>query len=266
MSIRGSISGVIKTWSWVMLAIAIVALAGCMQPPAQPLREKKEGPLSSPPSSPAVEADNRKSLPAQPPPRPVEINEAVKRIFKAAVTVDTTSHPSFLVGDYNGDFSQDLAVIVKPVPGRLSEINQEYPPWMLTDPFHPNLPPQLRKEPLRVEGGDVLLAIIHGYGSQGWRNPEATQTYLLKGAVRAKLSTQPGSGKGVTRHNQKLPKLFGDTILQTWEETEGFYYYTGASYAWYHPKTFKPEALRGVAHAGLTVPNQDQAGKSGQKD
>ena len=57
---------------------------------------------------------------------PEEVQTAIKRIFKNAVVIDASRKPSFLFGDFNGDFSQDLAVIIKPAEGKLSELNQEF--------------------------------------------------------------------------------------------------------------------------------------------
>ena len=51
---------------------------------------------------------------------------------------------------------------------------------MLKDPFTPIKP---EMPPLRVEENELLLAVIHGYGTQGWRDAQATQTYLLKNAA-----------------------------------------------------------------------------------
>src|SRR5215813_7534699 len=61
-----------------------------------------------------------------------EVQEAVRRVFKDAAVVDTNYNPSFLAGDFNGDGSQDLAVILKPV--QLDELNREMPPWLVREP------------------------------------------------------------------------------------------------------------------------------------
>src|SRR4030095_1438170 len=52
-----------------------------------------------------------------------EVQEAVRRVFKDAAVVDSTFNPSFITGDFNGDSAQDLAVILKPVPDKLAEMN-----------------------------------------------------------------------------------------------------------------------------------------------
>ena len=36
---------------------------------------------------------------------------------------------------------------------------------------------------LRIEKDEVLLAVIHGYGANDWRDPQATQTFVLKNVV-----------------------------------------------------------------------------------
>jgi hypothetical protein len=245
----------------VVLAIALGLLCGCAKQPSERTSEssatgsaveKKEAPVLAPPPPVDTEALDPKQVPQLPPPKPAEVTDVVNRVFKQAAVADTSHKSYFLVGDFNGDYSQDIAVIIKPVAGKLSEMNQEYPPWILKDPFNPNLPPQLRKEPLRVEEKDVLLAVIHGYGANGWRNPEAMQTYLLKGAVGADFNTQPAKGLVAANRDKKLPKLIGDAISEVLEGTLGFLYYTGAAYAWYDPKTYKPDSETRMAHSGMT--------------
>lgn len=101
-----------------------------------------------------------------------DVEEAVKRIFKDAAVIHPEYKNTFLAGDFNGDLSQDLAVVLKPAPEKLAEMNEEYPPWLLRDPRAPHNP----RTPLRVEKDETLFAVIHGYGAKGWRDPEATQT------------------------------------------------------------------------------------------
>jgi hypothetical protein len=239
---------------WLFIIIATVTLGGCSQPPVESETRKKE----EPPAAPVLPPQNThlgdlQQIAKQPPPKPAEVKDAVTRVFKNAVTLESNHNPYFLVGDFNGDSSQDIAVVIKPVAGKLSDLNQEYPPWMLKDPFQPNLPPQVRTKPLQVELEDVLLAVIHGFGPDGWHNPEATQTYLLKGAVGNTINAKPAKAMIAASSGKKLPKLFGDTIAQVIAGTSGFLYYTGAGYAWYDPKTFQPGADQHVSHAGMTA-------------
>src|SRR5262249_18249265 len=177
------------------------------------------------------------------PPRPAEVQDANTRVYQNVVSVESGRNPSFIVGDFNADGSQDLAVVVKPAEGMLPKINSEVANWILEDPQKVVLPDPNRSvqrlppkpEPVRVEKDDVLLAVIHGYGPTGWHNPDAKQTYLIKNAAGGNMSSQPikellspAEGKA------KLPRLNGDVIRETLAGEPGFLYWTGAKYAWYH--------------------------------
>src|SRR5437762_6379414 len=81
----------------------------------------------------------------KPAPKVAEVQEAVKRVFKDAAVIDTRYNPNFLTGDFNGDASQDLAVILK--PAKLDQLNEEYPPWLLRDPLS-NQPSRI---PLKID-------------------------------------------------------------------------------------------------------------------
>ena len=130
------------------------------------------------------------SKPAQPaeiaqssPPRLEEVQGAVNRVFKDAVVIDQDRSTSFLVGDFNGDLSQDLAVILKPGERKLSELNQEFPNWIAREPLKDVLLPKSKAlvrpvaatassnpssgQTVRFEQSDVLMAIVHGQGSEG---------------------------------------------------------------------------------------------------
>src|SRR6266481_213867 len=121
-------------------------LACTSAPPAQQSQEPQQSPpqqSKSTQAGPHVEAQAKASpnialfvpsppqqaaatVPAKlPPPKPTEINDAVERIFKKAATSDTNSQQSFVVGDFNGDGSEDIAVVVRPAQASLSEINSE---------------------------------------------------------------------------------------------------------------------------------------------
>ena len=176
-------------------------------------------------------------------PKLAEVEEAVKRVFKDAAVIQPDYKASFLAGDFNGDLSQDLAVVLKPVPDKLAEMN-EHPRWLLRDP-HVGYD---RRVQLRVQKDDVLLAVIHGYGSNDWRDPEATQTFLLKNAVGSNMRVQNGKEFVTQNAGRKLPRPQGDLIGETLQGTPGFLYYNTATYSWYDPKTFKGETAPGAFH------------------
>src|SRR5262249_50460125 len=82
-------------------------------------------------------ADKPASLP---PPKPDEVKKAVTRVFQQVATLDVAHSPSFVVGDFNGDGSEDLAVSVTPNEGMLIEINNELANWIFEDPKKVSIP------------------------------------------------------------------------------------------------------------------------------
>jgi len=182
-------------------------------------------------------------------PKQAEVQQAIKRVFKDAAVLDTSYNPSFLAGDFNGDGSQDIAVIIKPV--KLDEMNQELPPWLVRKPR------LNRVDPVRIpiEKNETLLAVIHGYGANHWRDPDATQTYVLKDVVGNDLKVQSPKEFVTANSGRKLPRAQGDLIGETVGGSPGYLYFAQATYSWYDPKTFtgaetapgafhKPRAMR----------------------
>src|SRR5262245_23194226 len=55
-------------------------------------------------------SDTPATQPKLPPPRPEQVTEAIDRVFGGAVHIDRSETPGFIVGDFNGDRSEDLAV------------------------------------------------------------------------------------------------------------------------------------------------------------
>jgi hypothetical protein len=190
---------------------------------------------------------------AETPKLPAKINEvedAVKRVFKEAARIDTARDPSFVAGDFNGDHSQDIAVVIRPTATGLTELNQEFPAWIIKDPFVTQM-----TAPLHVEQNEVLLAVIHGYGTNDWRDPQATQTFLLKNAVGPGMEVQKEKAFLDANVGKKLPQLQGDMIATVLHGSKGCLYYTGPTYAWYDPKTFKPEPPKRLVHKGFVPTN-----------
>jgi hypothetical protein len=240
----------------VLFRLLLIVFTTCMCACARPDEPKAEEP---PP--PRVEPQaSRQPAPAQTeqdhePPGLAEVEGKIKEVFKGAVILDSSRGKSIVAGDFNGDASQDLAVVVRPVEAMIEEINSEFASWMLGDPLTAALPapimiaqsPHLRPAPVRVAKEDVLLAIIHGYGQDGWRNPEATQAYLLRNTAGNNIKYKTAEevlkeGAG----NKKLPPLHGDVLSERIGSYSGFIYYTGVRYAWYSPELYKagPPARR----------------------
>jgi len=181
-------------------------------------------------------------------PKQSEVNEAVKRIFKDAAVVDTSYNPSFLSGDFNGDGSEDLAVVVKPV--KLEVMNQELPPWLVRQPRSNRVAP-IR---LHIDKDEPLLAVIHGYGANHWRDPEATQTFVLKDVVGNDLKVHSPKDFITANSGRKLPRPQGDLIGETVQGNAGYLYFAQATYSWYDSKTFtETETASGPFHKPRTM-------------
>ena len=234
----------------LLTAVLFLFLQGCAdskRPDAEGPARDARPPAAAPGPSPAPAAA---AAPAQAPPRPelseaspAELRECVKRVYRNAVTVEEGRPDNYVTGDFNGDGSQDIAVFVRPDRGRLREINDELANWTLEDPREAQIPGAekvsaasgRRPSPVRVARGDLLLAVIHGYKDAGWRNPAATQTYLLRNAAGSDLKTSTrAAALDMLRAEARPPALTGDVMSETLAPEQGFLYWNGAKYAW-HP-------------------------------
>ncbi|HEX8160979.1 MAG TPA: hypothetical protein VF538_03850 [Pyrinomonadaceae bacterium] len=181
------------------------------------------------------------ATPAPKPPQASEVSDKLARIFQGAVQIDA-ARGGAVVGDFNGDGSEDVAVAVKPAADKIEEINSEVANWILGDPQRvaaPDPKETVRRLPaeerVKINAGDALLAVVHGYEQGGWRNPAAQQSYLLKnpaGRSPRVESKQDAAGefKAITTH------LHGDIIREDAGGTPGFVYWTGGKYAWFAPR------------------------------
>lgn len=248
--------------SWLLILISSAVLSACAKPPAQPTIEQPPPEAaqkveSAPPPLQAREI----TVPA--PPTMEEVQEAVKRVFKDAVAIEVSRNPAFLVGDFNGDQSQDLAAILKPAEGKLADLNQEFPNWIAREPLDEVLPKSklpaktdsnatsnpAAGQTIRFEKNDLLLAIIHGFGALGWRDPEATQTHLLRGVVGKDMSTMTfKAAENAYGGIRPFPSIYGDLIQQTLLDQSGFLHYNGGMYGWYDRKNYRP-ATAGPRHS-----------------
>ena len=232
---------IFKAGATTLLLLVSCLMYGCSRNPAPQT-------LAAQPSPAA--AETKPAVAAQTAPALADVTEAVKRVFKDAATIDAKQDPSFLAGDFNGDASTDIAVALRPAPGKLAEMNQEFPPWILKDPL---VAPRPGAPPLRIANDELLLAIIHGYGAKGWRDAEATQTYLLKNTAGLNARTVTRNELSSANEGKKLPRLVGDLISQDLRGKAVYLYFNGAQYSWYDPKTFRGEAETHVTHPGMTA-------------
>jgi len=176
------------------------------------------------------------------PPEPIEAQEAIRRVYGETVFVESSRPKYFIAGDFNGDNSIDLGVVVRPAGGKVAKLNSELANWIRCDPQKVKPPAPQRHgrillqmvEPTVIEDHDLLMAVIHGYGPRGWRDPQARQSYLLKNAVGdgVKLTPYKEAVKIVGKYKDS-PRLRGDVVSQTMNNKHGLLYYTGAKYAWH---------------------------------
>ena len=214
----------------LLLILILVGLA--FIPSCKRQSQKVEKPVEIKPQSPlGVQPVIQPVYPKLPAPTQNEIKKALDRVFQGAVIADDKESPRYIVGDFNGDSSEDLAIWVKPVTERLAEINDEFANWTLVDPHKTRVPdgrvrvvrmPALSPKPEKVEGSELLLAVIHGIYDKGWRDPKARQAYVLHQVDGRTLSI---------RHVDRLPGTLhsADVIFP---QGNGFLYWAGGAYAW----------------------------------
>ncbi|HVF88597.1 MAG TPA: hypothetical protein VNH22_00930 [Blastocatellia bacterium] len=233
------------------LYLALVfGLAACAKP-EQVIKEESAQSLEA--GNPPVEV-----LPPQtniPQPTVDEVRTCIDRNFQETVRFQPSGIKNFFAGDFNGDGSQDIAAVVKPIKERLPDINSAVANWMIADPVAlaaRSLGAEARSvssKPSVTEEDGSLLAVVHGFGIQGWRDPEARQVYLLKNATGDSLRTvrQGEVGQGGS-NDGPMPHLYGDIIQQRLAGESGFLYYTGSGYEWFTPRLYRKELPKRSFH------------------
>lgn len=226
-----------KSFLLVHLALAaavLLALQGCNSSSSRMVLEK---PIAAPTSQPSPAASPA-AAPKLPPPTQADVQAAFHRVF-GDVLIATANSQSFIVGDFNGDQSEDIAILARPAAGKLDDVNSELSNWIIQDAdkaFIPNTskavvkPPRL--ETPTIAKNEHVLAIIHGVGPTGWRNPDARQAYIVKHAAAALEGTAPSISQKAIRA-MHLP-VETDIIKEVRNNRKGFVFWTGGVYAW-HP-------------------------------
>jgi len=160
------------------------------------------------------------------PPRAGEAVTVLYRAFGSAVEMEGEGAA---VGDFNGDGSPDLAAGVRAAEAHAGEINDPVANWTVLDCASSASPAEVRTppSPTAVRNREPLLAVVHGFGRRGWRDPEARQAYLVKGAPE-------GPWRGRSRDD--YPDLAGPAarargdVLAGASSGGGIAYWTGARY------------------------------------
>jgi hypothetical protein len=222
----------------LLLVTVSVVLTACTEAAQQTTPAPQQ-----PPTATAVPAQTKPDAsPSTTPSTPLaDVQGALKRVYHDTVILETTRRPPFVIGDFNGDDSPDIAIIVTPAKGKLPQINSDLASWLIGDPQKVLLPEvrgdvkvlPKKQSPVTVQQGDVLLAVIHGYQKEGWRNPLSAQTYLLRNAVGDGMEArQAREIMRTAAHRENLPSLRGDVIREMLTGQNGFIYWTGSKYAW----------------------------------
>lgn len=227
---------------------------GCSGPESSSVKSSPAPPASA--SIKPAQAVAPVNPPALPPPQASEVKEALKTAYQDSVIL---AAPRFLVGDFDGDGSEDLAAIVQPASGGLAKLNSEYARWKLDDPLQviaPRLHPITDRSAapqsiVRAAQGEPLLAIIHGAGLSGWRRPGVNSAFLLRHAVGQRLAAQslPEMFRAA-QASYALPGLHGDVLSESLNGRAGFLYYTGGTYAWFALQDHHPAMARATTPAG----------------
>jgi len=164
-----------------------------------------------------------------------EVNAALHRIFADSVSPTSQQH-SFTTGDFNGDGSPDLATFVRPADSKLKTLNDAFANWTIQDATQAFFPPKDQRvvimppkpKPQSAHAHEVLLAVIHGYGQNGWRSREARQAYLVRHA-----GTGPIEARRPPDHIEGAPASIKQSeIIFEPAERPGFLFWTGSQYAW----------------------------------
>ena len=211
---------------------ALLVLAGCAR--------NAQGVSEQPVAVQVASAPNtgEATVSPAPPPTPGEVQATIARVLGSDVFVIGRDKPVALMGDFNGDTYPDVAVAVKPASDRLDHINGELANWLVQNPRHSYVAPRNKStvtlpppKPEKVRAGETLLIVVHGYGSKGWRDPLAGQTYVLTQAAGKMLQA--------AKPSTELAKDFGqfpserDVIAESLSGKHGVIYWTGAAYAWH---------------------------------
>lgn len=226
----------------VILALAAMAfaLAARRGPSGNVEVERQPPPATEPPPAAPNPASFEVKVPR---PAEAEVERGVRRAFGEVVR-PAGARPG-LVGDFNGDGVEDVAMPVRPAEGRLVEINDELANWSVQDALDETASrrgPASQGTRAAVESGDVLLAVVHGIGPKGWRDDGARQCYLVRHAAGAPLEARPRTE--LLHYVGRVPdaaQLTGHVILCASGGRPGFVYWTGSRYAW-HPLPSRPLA------------------------
>jgi hypothetical protein len=175
-------------------------------------------------------------------PKLAAVTEALRASFGTSLEAVTGFNPFYLTGDFNGDGSQDILIVVR-VKGRRSELP---PDVKVLNPFYRTREPAFPTDPAAKP--TLAFAIIHGTNA-GWNIPQPAGKFLLLGespililendrATSGNSEDAKGLMEIVSKRGKRRaasrppPAAKGDSILLGTEATESILYWNGKTYRW----------------------------------
>jgi hypothetical protein len=218
-----------STSLYLWLTLGVLFLTGCSSAPA-PVEEPTA--TQAAPTPLPTEQREQASTAAD----ASEVTAALHRVFGSTV-LPVQQNRWYAIGDFNGDGSTDVVALVRPSARQLPELNSQFANWTIQDAAHAFFPPANQrvitmppKPPAqRVKANELLLAVIHGEGAKGWRDPQARQAYLVRNANAGPMQVVPAAGHTLGAS----VSLRNASVIYEMRSPPGFLFWTGSQYAWH---------------------------------
>lgn len=220
-------SSVIPLLSLVILATAAWRLC---RPRAG--SDFSEGDVPAAPTSDAVPS-SAAAGPGTRPAEAAEIPSLLDRFFDGAVEMDPGSRPAFATGDFNGDGIADLAAAVRArgEPGSKT-LGAPRARWILQDAIADAGDGVRPPPPVVPQPDERLLAVVHGGGTDAWRDARLSQAHLVKNASGPALRSRPLEDMPPEIRMKVIRAHTGDVIEVARDGRPGVVFWTAAAHVW----------------------------------
>jgi hypothetical protein len=164
-----------------------------------------------------------------------ELGAAVSAGFGPTVEVITDTKPYYLLGDFNGDGNQDVAVVVSAVRGRF-ELSKRGVQYVDVDPASKTNGSRL--DPTKdMDVGCFGIALVHGTAT-GWDSPAEGDTYFFYECFAPfRLVRKGGTIRRERGAEGPPPELKGDAIMLDLENGgRTLIYWDGSTYRGYNAR------------------------------
>jgi len=227
------------------VVVSLSLAAGCRRGPR--VEEAPAIPVTTPSAAPTTLAT------ALGPPQAADVQAKLDQVFHGAVRAVGTAG-SFAAGDFSRDGLTDLAALAEVNPERLGDVNDDLAAWIVQDAMVGPQAPHTGAVPPRprLAASERVLVVINAFDQAGWRNPDARQTYVVKGVTTGPLGATPIAAV-VDRTTRPLGPPFGDVLEAQAEARQGFISYVNGRYSW-APFETKVAVARAKANAKAAPP------------